>query len=188
MIFRVDLDNFAPAVQRLLGSKLAAVVSRDGRTIVTSADPQKGLIVGALTGKPVSEVRSVLVAAGLEAISGEWNESGELAMDDCDEPPAYIVAVAYKSREAMPGLWVEAFGHSPTQTEVLKAFFDEFETTTTATMMAPPSFCPSIRRRPPRWSLPFADSRSRCYPSFASTGHSSHKATIHRCSGRCGGG
>jgi hypothetical protein len=129
MTFRVDLENFASAVERLLGVKVAAISTRDGRSILTAADAQKGLVVGCSSGKPASEIRESLTAKGLELISGEWSESGDFSLDSCDEQPSHIVAIAYKSRESTPGIWVDAFPHEPSNAEALKALFDEFEST-----------------------------------------------------------
>lgn len=129
MTFRVDIENFASAVQQLIGSKVAALSTREGITIATSADPSKGIIVGSSTAKSVQEVRELLAGKGLELMSGEWSDQCDVLEDTGDEGPPHIVAVAYKSRDTMPGVWVDAFPYEPSSAEVLKALFDEFEST-----------------------------------------------------------
>lgn len=128
MVFRVDLERFAETAKSLAGASSAAVAARDQRTIVTAAEPSKNLVVAAVTTKPLSEVKELLAGQGLAVETGEWSHTGELQLDACEDQ-AYIAAVAYKSRESMPGVWVEAFPHAPTNAEVLKAIYDEFAST-----------------------------------------------------------
>lgn len=127
MVFRVPLDGFAEAVERLLGPKVAAIGTREGRTVVSSADPVRGLVVAAFTSKPAIEVTAMVKEWGFETLAGEWIGDG-LAMcpDDEDASQAYVVGIAYKSRESMPGLWMDAFPFAPTQSEALKRMYDEF--------------------------------------------------------------
>lgn len=130
MLFRVDFENFVVAVNRLVGAKVAATAVREGRTVITASDPKSGVIVATSTAKPISEARSLLTGWGFEVIMGEFtNETSVDCQDENQEDDFWVAAVSYRSREDMPGLWVEAFGYEPTHGEVLKAIFEEFSNT-----------------------------------------------------------
>lgn len=129
MVFRVDLEHFADAVKKLLGGKVVAVAARDGRTYLTSGDSAKGLVVVAVSGKPVADVKKLAADKGFEVISGEWMDAAEVPIEGCDDEPPYMAGVAYKSREDMPGIWMDAFPFAPNQSEVLKRMYDEFAET-----------------------------------------------------------
>jgi len=126
MVFRVELDAFPDTVARLLGTKVAAVSSRDGRTIVTAGAPDKGLVVVAVTSKPAADASMTLKESGFEVMPGEWIDEAAFAIDDCDAADSWVVGIAYKSRESTPGLWMDAFPYEPTHSEALKAMYDEF--------------------------------------------------------------
>jgi hypothetical protein len=126
MVFRVDLEQFAEAVRTHLKSNVAAVATRENRTVITAGDPEQRVVVAAASSKPAAKVREMLIEAGLTVTSGEWTESNEWALEPCEEQDAYIAAVAYKSREEMPGLWLDAFPYEPSNGEILKALYDEF--------------------------------------------------------------
>jgi hypothetical protein len=128
MVFRVDLDHFPTAAEQMTGGKSVAVTSREGRTIASAANPSQNLVVVAISGKPPADVRAHLQSAGLTVLNGEWLDAAEVPLMECEEPPAFIAAVAYRSRESMPGLWVDAFPFEPTQAEVLKELYHEFST------------------------------------------------------------
>jgi hypothetical protein len=128
MILRVPLDKFAEIVKARLG-RCEAFLSQLGERIrVTAGDESKGLVVEAVTAGKGSLVKAKLAKAGLEVLEGEWIVEGSV------EPAqgvqgAHIGAVAYRSGESTPGLWVEAFAQAPTRAQVLQALFDEFRRT-----------------------------------------------------------
>lgn len=131
MVLQVEYDDFAAAVEKVLAIKLAFAVRQGSTTVVTAAKADKNAIVRAETSKGVAAVRNELQLKNIEVLDGEWRAGGgaALAASAIAETAGYIGAVAYKSREAMPGLWVEAFPHEPTNAEVLRAIFDEFSAT-----------------------------------------------------------
>ena len=66
----------------------------------------------------------MLIESGLEVFEGEWSEDRTEASEE--EPALYVAAIAYRSKERAPGLWVDAFESPPIQGQVLKALYDEF--------------------------------------------------------------
>lgn len=53
---------------------------------------------------------------------GEWSREAE--GDQAVE--LYVAAVAYRGKDGVPGLWVEAYVRAPMVMDVLRRMFDEF--------------------------------------------------------------
>jgi hypothetical protein len=124
MVLRIGFDEFAATVKRLLPQPEAYVRGRTGGSVVTAADPSKNLIVVATSALDLQATRIALESEGVACFNGSW---------ECDDPqegeqptPAFVAAVAYRSREAMPGLWVDAFPFMPNQADVLQSMYEEF--------------------------------------------------------------
>lgn len=129
MLLRVEIDDFADAVDRFVGRRVAAIAKRSDGVVVTAAAPDKHTVVAATSSKPLADVESILKSAGFEVVRGEWRDGNSFeAGIDCNSD-AFVAAVAYRSREEMPGLWMDAFPHEPTTGEVLKALYDDFAAT-----------------------------------------------------------
>ena len=125
MILHVEFDQFAPTVQRLLKTKEAFTRLHGGTVVVTSAHPEKPFVVAsAVQGKPL-DVKQRLEASGFEVLEGEWTDAGEGASDRLGDRQTYIAAVAYHSKDKMPGLWLDAYPAPPVPGIVLRAFYDE---------------------------------------------------------------
>lgn len=127
MVLRVELDRFPQEVAARLPSREVYLTRHGSGSLATACDPAKPLLIVAATPKPLAEAREALEAAGLEPIDGRWEDR-----DEFDEPapaPAWIAAVAYRTRELKAGLWVDAYDHEPTPAEVVKRLFDEFRET-----------------------------------------------------------
>jgi len=125
MILHVDFDQFAPTVERLLGTKEAYVRAHNGMVAISSGSPDRRTIVGSSRRGGLGEIRSTLESAGFTVYEGEWGEAGEWPSDRMVEEPVYIAAIAYQSREKTPGLWVDAFPDLPTTAVALRTFYDE---------------------------------------------------------------
>src|SRR5436305_4219690 len=125
MILTVPFDEFPAAVKRASGSEV--YVSEHGEnTLVTAFDKSRGAILLATSEQPVEAVKAQLESLRLEVFSGRWSaESIELESRN-GAHDAYIAAVAYRSRDSMPGLWMDAFGTVPTPQIVLRSMYDEF--------------------------------------------------------------
>ena len=65
-------------------------------------------------------------ALGFNISNGRWTDGGlefELGQRSAD---AFIAAVSYYSKEASPGLWMDAYPTPPTPQIVLRSIYDEF--------------------------------------------------------------
>lgn len=126
MTLRVDLENFPAAVRRHLGQGPVYVCALGPGSVVTAGDPKTGTVVFAHTRRSVDDTQAILIGAGFEVEHGRWMTDG----GEEDFPPTpYVAAVAYKSREGVSGVWVDAFLDVPSQTRVLRAMYDELRTT-----------------------------------------------------------
>lgn len=128
MTLQVPLEQFAPTLARHGLAREAYICSQDGTTRVTAAHPTHQIVVVACTRLDVGTTRERLEAAELAVYEGHWRTEGapELAMN---EPETYVAAVAYRSGEDRPGLWIDAYSGPPSQMQVLKRLYDEFRQT-----------------------------------------------------------
>jgi hypothetical protein len=127
MVLRVELDRFAEEVAARLSIHDVYV----GRTAVgclaTAGDPSRDFVIAASTSKSVEETRTYLSRAGLHVNLGGWDTEGDEIAPD--ELPAWIAAVAYRTNDPKPGLWIDAYAHEPTPAEILMRLYDEFRET-----------------------------------------------------------
>lgn len=123
------MENFADAVDRFVGRRLAALSKRPDGVVATAAAPEKHTVVAAGSSRPMAEVEEFLKGAGFDVVPGEWRDGDSFNLDPSSGSSSYVAAVAYRSREEMPGLWMDAFPHEPTTGEVLKALYDDFAAT-----------------------------------------------------------
>jgi len=129
MTLHVPFEQFSKTVESMLETKHVFVTARGRGATVTAADGQKGFLVVSQADLPVAQVKTKLTRAGLEILDGVWR-LGDGSEEECEERcDAFVAAVAYKSAESMPGVWVDAFRSLPTQVQVLRALFDEFRET-----------------------------------------------------------
>ncbi len=121
MVLRVPFEGFAESARKHAHSSEAFVSPRGSGSVVTAADPVKGVLLHAESDMAVGEVRNLLSSAGMTVRDGCWGGS-------VDGSPAglWVGAVAYKSSEDTPGLWVETFSSKPTTGQVLSALYEEF--------------------------------------------------------------
>jgi hypothetical protein len=124
MVLRVEFDQFAPSVKRVLGASQAFVASHGSGSLASAADPKTGAIVLSEVSLPVEDATRTLAEEGLEVSMGSWSPSG--AGLDAALGSAYVAAVAYSSDEPKPGLWMDAYSERPTLAEVLRTMYDEF--------------------------------------------------------------
>jgi hypothetical protein len=124
MVLRVKIEDFARVAEQLAGGKLVAVSGKDGQSRATAVNPAGTICIIGDAPEPVADLERRLVAQGFDVYDGDWTIPG--LEDGAAGRDVFVAAVAYKSREEMPGLWVDAFDYEPNQGEVLKALFDEF--------------------------------------------------------------
>jgi len=129
MTLHVPFEQFSKTVQRLLGTKEAFVTAHGHGTLVTAAEGKSDVLIVCYSDLAVSAAKTKLKAAGLETFDGVWKLTDE-APSDFEEPcDAFVAAVAYKSAESKPGVWVDAHRTQPTQVQVLRVMFEEFRET-----------------------------------------------------------
>ena len=109
MVLKVPFEGFAESARKHAHSSEAFVSRRGSGTVVTAADPVKGVLMHAESDLSVVEVRKLLSSAGMTVRDGCWGGSV-----DGSSPELWVGAVAYKSNEETPGLWVETFSSKPT--------------------------------------------------------------------------
>jgi hypothetical protein len=124
MVLQVPFDRFAETVERRLGVREAYVSSQGSRTVVSAAVPEKGHAVVSVVFDSEEKVRASLGKAGLEIHSGTWR-GADVALDDEGADDVFVAAVAYRSGEAKPGLWVDASWSPLTSAQALRALYDE---------------------------------------------------------------
>ncbi len=122
MVLRVEFEQFAESVRCVLDNPIVAISSDRLGIRITATDKGGFHIVSSTSNKAEKIVSAVLKKAGFEVIHGEWMESDA----EPDSGNFSVAAVAYKSHESMPGLWMEAFSEEPSKATVLRAIFDEF--------------------------------------------------------------
>ncbi len=107
---------------------------------VSYANPQEDLLIVAemLIGgrQEADDFAHKLKQDGFKVFDGAWTMGSGTALGAAASAPAgpssgpdsdfWIGAVAYKSAEDEPGVWVDVFVAQPTEEVVLKAMFDEF--------------------------------------------------------------
>jgi len=126
MTLHVDFDQLITEAKRHIKDPTFYVSRAEGKTRVSAADLQGGLIVSATPNLSVDAAIRELESHGFNAGRGRWSDGVDSASDNSSELP-FIAAVAYKSRDDMPGLWVDASLDHPTHASVLKAFYEEFQ-------------------------------------------------------------
>lgn len=121
MVLTVPIDDFAEAVKQHTSGNDAYLAVVSGHTVATAIQSDKALLVRAETDETVESTKQRLTSAGMKVLDGHW---GEPSLDPSEQ--FWIGAVAYKSAEDTPGLWVHAFATKPSTGQVLAALYDEF--------------------------------------------------------------
>jgi len=124
MVLKVTFEDFPGAVQQYTGGRDAFLAELPTGVSATAGNPQTGMIVGAVAEMDEPEARAVLEAAGLKVHEGTWAMEADDPLMGSDE--VYFAAVAYRSREITPGLWLDAFPYEPSRADVLRVMYDEF--------------------------------------------------------------
>ena len=126
MVLTVPFDQF-PAAAKVAHGKDVFLSSQGSRVLVTLADISKNLIVVSTSDLPLEEAEAKLGAAGFNVSEGRWSDPSLAIEASVPASDAYVAAVAYQSRDSMPGLWMDAYPTQPTPQIVLRALYDEFK-------------------------------------------------------------
>jgi|CXWL01.1.fsa_nt_gi hypothetical protein len=122
MVLRVEFEHFVESARRVLDNPIVAITSDRMGSRITATDKSGSHIVSSSSSHPVKKVEADLRKAGFEVILGEWTETDSKT----DNENFSVAAVAYKSHESMPGLWIEAYSEAPSRATVLREIYDEF--------------------------------------------------------------
>lgn len=118
-----DWDGFLAEMQNRNPNGATIYLSRDGRyTVLTHLDPTDQILFRCEHAIPLEEATSALATLGHTCRTGVW--STETEHQSLDE--LYIAAIAYKSDETQPGLWIDAYDYPPNPSEVLSKLLEEF--------------------------------------------------------------
>ncbi|MEQ1821682.1 MAG: hypothetical protein ABL949_04165 [Fimbriimonadaceae bacterium] len=124
MVLKVAFDDFpASMVEYAVGSD-AFLAELPAGCAVSAVNPQTGVIVSTVSDLDVVKARELLEASGLKVRVGAWTS-------EADDPiigsgQTYVAAVAYRSRDFTPGLWMDAYPYEPSPSDVLREMYDEF--------------------------------------------------------------
>lgn len=129
MTLTVPFDQFSKTIHRVLGIKEAYVASSGTGSIVSAATSEAGLIVVSRTDLNLDAAKSKLEHSGMTVFEGSWSLPSGAGSKDSPTFEPFVVAVAYKSGESGPGVWLDAFPALPTQVQVLRSVYDEFRET-----------------------------------------------------------
>lgn len=129
MLLQVEWDGFVEAVDQWVGKRHAAISTMQGKTLLTSGSPNEGIIISTVVAEDVESVKTSLAEKGFQLVHGKWSTEHNPVSELDSLSEVHVVAIAYKSREEMPGLWVDAFPFAPNQGEALKALYEHFEET-----------------------------------------------------------
>ncbi|MCC7102903.1 MAG: hypothetical protein IT206_07480 [Fimbriimonadaceae bacterium] len=122
MVLRVSPESFAAEVESRLRVKDVYVIASGRHTLATAGDPATGLLIEAKFRTSLAKALDTLEKSGLKPRAGTWSTiEGE---DGVEETP-YVVAIAYRSEETTPGLWLDADIHEISTAEALKRMYDE---------------------------------------------------------------
>jgi hypothetical protein len=135
MILEVPFSDFAETLKRHAEKESGAAHEAYLKVI------GHGICLTALLAKPArvlvsysteteEEIRTKMAENGIELHIGGWDVPERAETPESSlSVEHYVAVVAYKSEEAMPGVWVDAFPQLPSPSQVLRALYDEFRDT-----------------------------------------------------------
>lgn len=121
MTLSVPFEQFAREVTQRLPKQPAYLRWKNGRLHASAGDPAVPLLVVSEGTLSLADAEHQLAAAGIEVRRGHWGD-----VDPTDDSPIWLGVVAYRSDEAKPGLWVEAFTVEPSSALVVETMLEEF--------------------------------------------------------------
>lgn len=121
MVLKVDWADFVGEVASRGSEGRIYLAETSAGCRATFFDPTDRVVVSAQTGVAMQEAEAVLRDAGLPIRRGTWT------LDESDDHlrAVTVAAIAYRSEDAKPGLWLDAYHGNRTEGEVIKAMYDE---------------------------------------------------------------
>lgn len=124
MVLRVSSERFAEEVRARLGIEDVYVIPQGKRALATAGVVEKSLVIQSEFSRGYEQTCDALRDAGLKPQRGHWSDSAD-EPGSMEQPP-FVVAIAYKSEELTPGLWLDADINEITSGEALKRMYEEF--------------------------------------------------------------
>jgi hypothetical protein len=120
MVLNTTFEEFPALAERYAPGHPVFVTETDQGPCATVFNPDQQAMVRAL-GHDKGAVVFKLEQAGFEVLEGGWsNEVPKVG-------PTWLCAVAYRSSEKKPGLWVGMMEKPTTAEEVIKTMYEEFQ-------------------------------------------------------------
>lgn len=118
-----DWDGFLAEMQNRYPKGATIYLAREGRnTVLTHLDSRDRILFRCEHPVTLEEATAALNTLGHTCQKGVWStESEHQSLEEL-----YIAAVAYKSDETKPGIWLDAYDHQPNPSEVLANLLAEF--------------------------------------------------------------
>ena len=129
MTLHVPFEQFPKTVAHFLATKEAFVNPHGFGSLITAAHPEKQFLIVSYTDHTPAATKTKLTQLGLDAFDGAWRLSDEIVTEEGNLEEAFVTAIAYKSADSVPGVWVDAHPVMPTQVQALRAMYDEFRET-----------------------------------------------------------
>ncbi|MDX2065383.1 MAG: hypothetical protein SFX74_06540 [Fimbriimonadaceae bacterium] len=126
MTLQVPFEDFPATIKRLLGLSDAYLKAHPRGTLITAALPEGRIIVAAVADVTMRQAEHILERQGVTAWAGGWSSEGVLDAEFVTSRRPYVAAVAYRTEEDRPGLWVDAYDDEPTELQVLEYMHREF--------------------------------------------------------------
>lgn len=124
MVLHVDFSHLIEEAKRHGLKPWVYLHTIGSKVVATVADPSSHMIVQSEARITIDEAKASAAEQGLLVHEGRWTPdpmSGEINVQE----QIWVAAVAYKSTEERPGLWVHGYRGNPSAGDVLKDFFDE---------------------------------------------------------------
>lgn len=124
MVLQVEFANLAEEAKRHHVKPLVYLARNGSRCVATVGDPTSRFVIQAESNQTIEVATAQLVEQGLLVGHGRWVPdplAGELQIKES----IWMAAVAYRSAEEKPGLWVHAFRGEPSVGDVIKSFHQE---------------------------------------------------------------
>ncbi len=124
MVLQIALEQLAETMTQMGVSGPVFVSGRGSHSFVTAADPSRSLLIQCTAPRSCEEMKGWLAEKKIASLDGVWSQDG-LTIPSATTS-FWIAAVAYKSQESKPGLWVDALPFKPTVGDVLNKIYEEF--------------------------------------------------------------
>lgn len=124
MVLHVEFSRLAEEAKRHSLKPWVYMFAVGVKIVATIADPAARFILQSEILGSLENAKQLASDQGLLVSEGRWTPdpmSGEISVQE----QIWVAAVAYKSVDEKPGLWVNGYRGNPSAGDVLKDFFEE---------------------------------------------------------------